>query len=136
MLRSGKPAFMIELGGGGHCNADIVRQGVEGLIGTAALLGLGGQPAAVADRLNVVRDFQSVTTSRGGLFRASARPGFEELSAGQPYGRIVDLHGRPVEDASFDRPARLIAVRRDPVVHSGDRLAITAFDLEIVNLAN
>ena len=127
ILAAGKPAFMIELGGGGRCDNDHVRQAVEGLYGTAALLGLIDRPVTVQGRLMLVRDFRSVTTRCSGLFRASVQPG-AELKAGEVYGRIIDLYGRVVEEARFDRPTGLVALRRDPVIHFGERLCIAAVD--------
>lgn len=134
MLRIGKPAFLIELGGGGRYDPDHVRQGIDGLTGTAALFGLIERTPKPHGRLLRVGDFRSVTTGKSGLFRASRRPGLDELKAGEPYGQIIDLHGRIVDEPAFDRSARLIAVRRDPVVHSGDRLSLAAFDDEMLDL--
>jgi predicted deacylase len=127
LLVAGKLAFMIELGGGGRCDNDHVRQGVEGLYGTIALLGLLDRPTVAQGSLTLVKDFRSITTSHGGLFRATARPGIE-LKAGEVYGRIIDLYGRVLNEARFDRPTGLVAIRRDPVIHFGERLCIAAVD--------
>lgn len=128
MLQAGKPAFMIELGAGGRVNEAHVAQGVRGLQGLAAALGLG--PAAAdapspARELVRVSHYQHVTCTRGGLFERLAEPD-TLLAAGQPYGRILDPYGRVLETLAFPAPARLIGVRRDPVVHSGDRVAFVA----------
>jgi len=126
MLQAGKPAFMIELGAGGRLDEAHVAQGVRGLQGMGHALGLGAQPpASRPTRLIRVQHYQHVTCARAGLFERLAAPD-TGLTAGQPYGRICDLHGRVVETLSFPNPARLIGVRRDPVVHSGDRVAFVA----------
>ena len=63
LLAAGKPAFMIELGGGGRCEPEYVRQGVEGLYATGALLGLVDLPVIADGNLTLVRDFRSITTT-------------------------------------------------------------------------
>jgi predicted deacylase len=133
MLKAGKPAFMIELGGGGRHDVGPIRQGVEGLLRTAAVLGLIERPIIPGGQLRLVRDFRSVTTDQGGLFRAARKPGPDVLKAGESFGQVINLYGRVESEPSFDRPASLIAVRRDPVAHFGDRLAIAAFGYETVD---
>ena len=133
LLQAGRPAFMIELGGGGRCEPAHVAQGVAGLHGTAQLLGLLDGPApALPERLIRVTHFRMPTAGTGGLFRARRRPADGVVPAGEPFGEIIDLYGRPIERAAFDRPCRLIAVRRDPAVHFGDRLAIAALEWDEV----
>lgn len=125
MLQSGKPAFMIELGAGGRIHAGHVKQGVLGLAGVARMLGI--LPGAADDAGPVMRvtRYRHATCARGGLFRRAAEPD-TMLAAGQPYGHISDLYGNVVETLSFEQPALLVGVRRDPVVHSGDRVAFAA----------
>lgn len=126
LLRAGKLAFMIELGGGGVCHPPTIRQGVEGLIGTARVLGMLPGQAAPGGRLLQVTDFRALTTGAGGLFRVSLPPARAQLAAGTAYGTVIDLYGKTIETATCDRPFQLIAVRRAPAVDTGDRLAIAA----------
>jgi predicted deacylase len=133
MLQAGKPAFMIELGAGGRCTPEHVRQGVEGLYGAARLLGLlDGKPLAAASVIKVSR-YQHVTCSGGGLFRALVRPG-SVVSAGTAWGEIIDLHGHRVETAVAANTLRVVGVRREPVVHSGDRIGFVAHEWDEVRL--
>ena len=126
LLGAGRLAFMIELGGGGWCDPAAVAQGVEGLRGTARLLGLLPGAAAEVGALVKVTEFRALTTSAGGLFRPALPPGAAIQPADTPYGAVIDLFGREVEPATCDRPYRLIATRRAPAVDTGDRLAIAA----------
>ncbi|MCK9511144.1 MAG: succinylglutamate desuccinylase/aspartoacylase family protein [Pigmentiphaga sp.] len=131
MLEAGKPAFMIELGAGGRLDNRHVAKGVQGLKGMAGALGLfpGASAGAAPASLVRVNRYQHVTCASGGLFERLAEPD-TELRSGQAYGRIMDLYGRVTETLSFSTPARLIGIRRDPVVHSGDRVAFVAHEWE------
>lgn len=125
MILRGKPAVMIELGAGGRADPAHIAQGVQGLTNVARLQGmLPGAPAPVARRVRVVR-YDHVTCSTGGLFRRLAEPG-SSLEAGEAYGEICDLYGRVLERPSVAHNAHLIGVRRDPVVHTGDRVSFIA----------
>ncbi|MBN9428491.1 MAG: succinylglutamate desuccinylase/aspartoacylase family protein [Burkholderiales bacterium] len=131
MLEAGKPAFMIELGAGGRVDAEHVKQGVRGLTGVARKLGIvRGAAEADSPPLRVTR-YRHATCARGGLFRRAAEPD-TMLAAGQAYGHITDLYGKVVETLSFEQPALLVGVRRDPVVHSGDRVAFAALQWDRV----
>lgn len=128
LLGAGKLAIMVELGGGGWCDRAAVRQGVEGLTGTARLLGLLPGAAAAPGPMVKVTEFRALTTGAGGLFRPDLPPGATIHPAGTGYGTVIDLYGRTIETASCPRPYRLIATRRAPAVDTGDRLAIAAVD--------
>jgi predicted deacylase len=133
MLQAGKPAFMVELGAGGRCTPEHVRQGVDGLTGVARMLGLLRGPALEAASVVKVSRYQHVTCSRGGLFRALAAPGVT-LAAGKAWGEIIDLHGHIVETIAAPNAIRLVGVRREPVVHSGDRVGFVAHEWDEVRL--
>lgn len=133
MLESGKPAFMIELGAGGRCDPEHVQQGIAGFRGVAGLLGMLDGAARPVKSVNRVKRYQHVTCRRGGLFRGFKRPG-ATLAAGEPYGEILDLHGRRIESLAIANPAQLIGIRRDPVVHSGERVSFVAHEWDEVAL--
>ena len=133
MLQAGKPAFMVELGAGGRCTPEHVCQGVVGLTGVAGMLGLLQGTALEATSVLKVSRYQHVTCSRGGLFRALAAPG-ATLTAGKAWGEIIDLHGHTVETIAATNAVRLVGVRREPVVHSGDRVGFVAHEWDEVRL--
>ena len=125
VILKGKPAVMIELGAGGRADPAHIAQGVEGLANVARLYSmLPGTPLPKAPRVRVTR-YDHVTCDTGGLFRRLASPG-SSLAAGEAFGEIRDLHGRVLERPSRTAAAHLIGVRRDPVVHTGDRVCFVA----------
>ena len=133
LLEAGKPSFMIELGAGGRRDEQHVKQGIAGMAGVAGLLGMLDGAKQAVKTVRRVKRYQHVTCTRGGLFRASKRPD-AILGAGEVYGEIIDLHGKVVETLSIDHPVRLIGIRRDPVVHSGERVSFVAHEWDDVPL--
>ena len=123
------PAFMVELGQGSWYTPENVQQALAGLnrlahhLGLLAELpaGLGQLPAAVRR----VSRRQWVMARHGGLYLADWRAG-QTVPAGTPLGTICDLHGRQVEAVALDVDCIVIGMRRDPVVHTGDRVAFVA----------
>jgi uncharacterized protein len=72
-----------------------------------------------------------VTVTEGGLFRA------HEISrrldrAGEALGSTMDLHGKIVEVIKLEHDAIVIGMRRDPVVHFGDRAGFVALEWDDV----
>ncbi len=124
-LERGQIAFMIELGGGGRLVHAHVAQGISGFHGLACRLGLLPGSAAGPPRLRRVTRRRHVTCSEGGIFRAAVRPG-EVVAAGGALGEIIDLHGISREQVGLPFAALIIGIRRDPVVHFGDRVAFVA----------
>ncbi len=124
-LERGQTAFMVELGGGGRLVEAHVVQGIEGFTGLARQIGLlpGAVDAPMA--LRQVTKRQHVTCSEGGIFRALVPPA-TVVPMGQPFGEIMDLHGEVRETLTLPFEALIIGIRREPVVHFGDRVAFVA----------
>ncbi|WP_226858651.1 hypothetical protein [Diaphorobacter aerolatus] len=74
-----------------------------------------------------------MTFARGGLFIAQAAAG-ETLAADAILGQSMDLYGNPVETVQLAREAIVIGLRRDPVVHTGERAAFIAHEWEELTL--
>ncbi|MEM6482027.1 MAG: succinylglutamate desuccinylase/aspartoacylase family protein [Pseudomonadota bacterium] len=137
-LLSGAQAFMIELGAGGRLERPAISSGVDGLIRLASDLGiLKGRDVDTGERaikLVKVTAREHVLAHAGGFYDAQARPG-TVLPAGEPFGVTRDVFGDVVDQRCLDEPCWVIANRRDPVVHTGDRMAFVATaweDVEIV----
>ncbi|MBI3375116.1 MAG: succinylglutamate desuccinylase/aspartoacylase family protein [Betaproteobacteria bacterium] len=131
MLALGIPAFMIELGSGSRAEAPYIAQGIAGFEDVARRMGiLPGDPGRYA-RLKRVARRAHVTVSHGGLFRAAKFPG-ETVRAADPLGSTMDLHGKVVESLALREECIVIGMRRDPVVHSGDRAAFVALEWDEV----
>ncbi|HZZ95288.1 MAG TPA: M14 family metallopeptidase [Usitatibacter sp.] len=125
-LALGIPAFMVELGGGSRYEAEPVALAIRGFERVARAMGILGTGAAPEPR--VVRRVTRrswVTADHGGLFVAET-PAGAAFDAGACLGRVMDLHARVVQEARLDQRGIAIAVRRDPVVHTGERLAFIA----------
>ena len=128
MAALGIPAFMIELGAGGRATPEDIRQGVEGFRGVARELkmieGNNG-----AQKVRRVTSRGHVTFKHGGLFRASRKTG-ETVKAGEVVGELMNVWGEVVDRVSLPNDIVIIGIRRDPVVHSGDRLGFVAYAWE------
>lgn len=124
-LERGQIAFMIELGGGGRLVAEHVAQGIRGFEGLARRLGLLPGVTEAPAALRQVTKRRHVTCAEGGIFRVHARPA-SIVPAGQPLGEVMDLHGMVREEVTLPFDALVIGIRRDPVVHFGDRVAFVA----------
>jgi predicted deacylase len=121
----GIPAFMIELGAGSRATASDIRQGVEGLRGVARELKMIDGENQTSQVRRVTRRGH-VTFKNGGLFRASREPG-EPVKAGEVLGDLMTVWGDVIDRVSLPSDAIVIGIRRDPVVHSGDRLGFFAY---------
>jgi predicted deacylase len=124
-LDRGQIAFMIELGGGGRLEKAHVAQGIAGFKGLAQHLSLLPEAPRVPPKLRQVTKRRHVTCTEGGIFRALAKP-TEIVPAGQALGEIIDLHGATRERITLAFDALIIGIRRDPVVHFGDRVGFVA----------
>lgn len=133
LLAIGIPAFMVELGVAQRAEQDDVAQGIAGFNGVAKRMGIiEGQPGKI-DTLRRVTRRGHATVTHGGLFRPSRRPG-DLVRAGEPFGEIMDMFGKVVERPSLARDAIIIAIRVDPVVHSGDRFGYLAYEWDDVKI--
>ena len=132
MASVGIPAFMIELGAGGRAVPEDIRQGVEGFCGVARELNMiEGKNGAQTVRRVTKRGH--VTFKQGGLFRASRKPG-DTVKAGEILGELMNLWGEVISRPTLNSDVVVIGIRRDPVVHSGDRLGFVAYAWEEVTV--
>lgn len=127
------PAFMVELGGGSRYEPQNVAAAVTGFGRLAAQLGIvaaveGDQPPASVRR---VTKRNWVTFEKGGLFTAEVEAG-ATVEAGTVIGRTMDLYGEQVESFVAQVPSVVFGLRRDPVVHTGERAAFIATGWEKV----
>ncbi|MES9539541.1 MULTISPECIES: M14 family metallopeptidase [unclassified Actinomadura] len=136
MLELGKRAFMLEAGAGGRYDRPAVEKAVRGLLRFAAETGTAAKTDAPGDRpASICRATRRthVTSAEGGFFRALAEPG-DVVPAGRPLGEIRNVYGDKVEAVSLPTPALVIGIRRDPIVHSGDRVGFVATEWADIDL--
>lgn len=134
MVAAGRPAFMLEVGSSGAWDEPRVDEAAEGLRHVAMAVGVA--PAAglrAPTTVTRVTRRTHVTCSAGGLFKALGAPG-DVVPAGEALGAVFDVYGARVEVVRCDEPLLVIGVRRDPVVHSGDRVGFVALDWTTVEL--
>lgn len=124
------PAFMLELGGGSRYEPENVALAQRGFARLAAYLGILPHlavqlPAAATVRRVTRRGW--VTFAQGGIFVPDVQAG-ADVAAGVVLGRTRTLLGQPLESFAVDRPGIVIGLRRDPVAHTGERVAFMAWE--------
>ena len=130
----GIPTFMVELGNGQRADPAEVALGLAGFDDVARRLGIvaGAPPAGPATLCRVTRRGH-FPVAKGGLFRPLQQPG-EIVRAGTPLGEIMSIFGHVIERPTAANDVIIIAIRVDPVVHSGDRIAYVAHEWQDVAL--
>lgn len=129
-LSAGIPAFMLELGGGSRYEPHNVALAERGFAALASRLGIvqegkvgylsPGQVRRVTRRSWLTFDF-------GGLFVPGVEAG-ATLMAKSVLGQTMDIHGQPLGDIRLERDGIIIGLRRDPVIHTGERAAFVAWE--------
>lgn len=128
------PAFMIELGTGLRARPEDVAEGQAAFRRVLTALGIQQDAPLIDDGdAQLVTRRGHVTVDHGGFFRATRKPG-EIVPAGEPLGEVMDIHGRSVETVRQDHEVLIIAIRIDPVVHSGDNIAYVAHQWNALSL--
>lgn len=127
LLALEKPAFMIEVGGGGVWDETQISWAVRGLRNLLARLGIERPETGLPDRPTRVTERTHITCSDGGFFRTIRQPG-DRVPAGEPLGETWNVRGELVERVATERDVLVIGIRKDPVVHPGDRVAFVALD--------
>lgn len=129
LLAIGIPSFMIELGVGQRAEAPDVAQGLRGFQEVAMRMGIiEGRAREHSSLLRVTRRGHAAV-SHGGFFRPMRQPG-DMVRAGEAFGETLNAFGEIVERPSLPRDAIVIAIRVDPVMHSGDRFGYMAYEWE------
>lgn len=133
-LAAGIPSFMIELGGGSRYEPDNVAFAERGFRSLARYLGILPEPAlAKPAAIRRVTRRGWMTAVHGGLF-VPALIGGQDASAGEMIGQTMNLLGEMVEEPRLQQDSVIIGLRRDPVVHTGDRLAFVALEWDRVDM--
>jgi len=135
LLALGRTAFMLEIGTGGRAEAPYIAQTAAGLRSLAAEMGLLPDEAPLPLPARLLRGTRRghVTVQHGGFARMGAKPG-RVAAAGTPLLRIENAFGEHVEDIKQPGDVFVISLRRDPVVHSGDRGAYVAWEWDEVTI--
>lgn len=130
-LKHGIPAFMTEIGSGGHIQPDMVAFGERGIM--AVLHDLGMWPEK-PDALETASAAKPLTLTRrrflyadhGGIVTDSA-PSGSIVKQGELICRIVDMFGT-VQEVRAEQDTYIIASRKNPPVDTGDRVAFVGIE--------
>jgi len=126
-LAAGICAFMLELGSGSCLQREIVAQAGRGFDMLSRIMGILPQERCELPRtLRCVKRRGWITADEGGLFIPAFKAG-DTVAAGQSLGERLDLQGGAQSIAPFEQDGVLIGLRRDPVIHTGERLAFVAW---------
>ena len=133
LLARGRAAFMLEIGSGGRAQPQFIAQTAAGLRSLAAEMGLLPDEAPLPCPATLLRATRRghVTVTEGGFARMGAEPG-QVARAGTPLLHIQNAYGEHVESVTQREDVFVISLRRDPVVHAGDRGAFVAWEWDEV----
>jgi predicted deacylase len=122
--RRGKPALIIECGGGAQVRETDIVHFRSALRGICRAMGILAGPAPSQATYRVMDRALLVYSTRGGLFEPAVGPG-DVVEMGQSLGRIRDLYGAIVEDVTAPSgPGWIGSIRRAHMpVYSGDQIA-------------
>lgn len=126
-LGNGIPAFMVELGVAQRATPEQVRFGAECYRGVCAELGMlaPSNSHSAATRTHLVTARGHCNSNAGGIWQTPLTPGVV-VKAGDPIGTICDLTGIVVDTVTMPMDVLVIALRLDPIVHTGDSVAYLA----------
>lgn len=131
-MEAGKPAITPELGGAQHLRKQEVAMGERGIRNVLCYLGMiAGQPELPPVQTVVSWDSSNeIRATAGGLFLPEVEHG-QRVEEGELLGRTVDPGSlRVLEEIRSPRPGLVAGFTDNPVVHTGDVLAIVVPVLE------
>lgn len=117
----GIPSFMAEVGAGGKFEAENILIAQRGIENAMKHLGMIPGELELPKEQIIITQRNFLCTKEAGFFIPEARAG-SVLPNGGVIGRIVDLFSER-EIVVAPQETYVIQMRRNPVVHSGDRIA-------------
>ncbi|MFC3053788.1 M14 family metallopeptidase [Kordiimonas pumila] len=126
---NGIPAFMVEFGVAQRATPEEVQLGIQCYRSVCAELGMLTMQAvpAEAKKSYLVSARGHLNIDTGGIWQSPLKPGVL-VKAGEPLGTITDFTGILLETVTLPTDVLLIAVRLDPIIHTGDSIAYIARD--------
>jgi predicted deacylase len=123
---AGKPAVLVESGGGARVNEADIDDEVQAIVGACRALGILPARASASETapIGIGSELNILISTRGGIFCACVEPG-QEVSDGEELGQIVDLYGDVVERFACESQRAWVAAIRRPYmpVFAGDDIA-------------
>ena len=125
-ITHGIPAFMAEVGGGGRWEVPNVAITQKGIYNVMRFLGMTEGEPEVPDKQIVIPRRKFLRNSRGGLVEVLIRPG-DVVRKGEVCARVINFW-EVLEELRAEEDMYTIQVRENPVVSSGEKIAILGFD--------
>lgn len=122
-LMHGIPAFMTELGSGGHIQKDMVQYGVRGIWAVLNDLGMWEEKPQplIHPHTKTLTKRKFIYADKGGLVVDQA-PSGSIVKKGESICKIIDMFS-VVQDVLAEEDTYIIASRKNPPVDAGDRVA-------------
>lgn len=123
VTKRGKPAIIVENGSGAELTDRVVGLNRDAIAGVARSLGIIPGRARPAKRILAVGTCDLLYNQRGGFFLPAVEVG-TVVRKGQVIGRVMDSHGRLVEELASPKRSYIAAlVREHRAIHSGTMCA-------------
>lgn len=121
--KRGKPALIVERGGGARVEAEDIAAQVQAIQGVARGMGLLPGAPARPPRVRLGGNAVHLKCAKGGYFESLVAPG-DDVSEGQTLGRIVNAYGDVVETTRCPVGAAWVGSIRRPwmPIYSGDQV--------------
>ncbi|QIB65102.1 M14 family metallopeptidase [Kineobactrum salinum] len=126
-LVNGIPAFMVEFGVAQRATPEEVQLGIACYRNICVELGMleRSDTAAFITKSRLVNARGHLNVDVGGIWQSPLKSG-AVVKAGDPIGTITDFTGVVLATVTLPMDILLIALRLDPVVHTGDSVAYIA----------
>lgn len=125
-IKNGVPAFMAEMGSGGRFeqeNIEIAYQGIKNVMNYLKMI--PGESQGIKEQIIMSkRDF--IRCNEAGFAFMKAKP-YDFVKKGSTLACLTDFFGNTVEEIIAPRDCYVIAVLFDPVVNTGDLIALIGF---------
>lgn len=135
-LANGIPAFMIELGVAQRATSEQLALGAAAYRAICVELNMLAHDTESTEPTKslLVSSRSHCNADSGGMWQTTLNPGVL-VKAGEPLGTITSLTGELVETVTMSMDVLLIAIRQDPVLHTGDSVAYLAHDWTEIDLS-
>jgi len=130
-LLQGIPAFMAEIGSGGRFEEENIKMAEQGVKNVMKALKMIPGEIEVPKRQIVVTKRRFLYCDRGGFLIMDVKPG-TFAGKGQKMARIVDLFSE-LETIQAKEKTLIIQVRTNPIVHTGDRVALIGLEWQEIS---
>jgi len=127
-MLNGIPAFMAEMGGGGRFereNIEVAKKGIKNVMKYLKMI--PGEPEAAHEQY-IFRSRKFLYSNRAGLAIMAVKPG-DILNPGEKIAHIMDFFSE-LEVLRAKERSYILGARVNPVIHTGERVALLGLDWE------